>query len=151
MSDKKRWTLEQAEHALDQIAESIEAAPSKEIEEDVLFSGRDADALVAQTKNALLEGVKKFQQQRLHQARQRYKESSQRIECRPRRVASSAEARKAQFVALLRNNPSIQSALTVQYRDLSSLTDGDIASALEEADALGALEDLGERPDEFES
>jgi len=151
MSGKKQWTVEQAEHTLDQTAESVEAAPSKEIEEDVLSSGGDADVLAAQTKAALLAGVKRFQQRRLSRARQRYRESSQRIESRARRVASSAEARKTQFFALLKANPNIQSALTIQYRELSSLTDDDIASALEEADALGALEEIGERPDESKS
>ena len=151
MSGKKLWTVEQAEHALDQIAESVEAAPSKEIEEDVLSSGGDADVLATQTKAALLAGVKRFQQRRLSHARQRYRESSQRIESRARRVASSAEARKTQFLALVKANPSIQSALTIQYRELSSLTDDDITSALEEANALGALEEIGERPDESKS
>jgi hypothetical protein len=151
MSVKKQRTVEQAEHVFGQIADSIEAASPEEIEEDVLSSGEDAEALAAQTKTALLAGVKKFQQRRLHHARQRYEESSQRIESRTRRIALNAEARRSQFFALLKTNPSIQSALTIQHRDLSSLTDGDIESALEELDALGALEGLGEEHDELES
>jgi len=66
MSVKKQWTVEQAEHVLGQIADSIEAASPGEIEEDVLSSGEDAEALAAQTKAALLAGVKEFQQKKLH-------------------------------------------------------------------------------------
>ena len=58
MSVKKQWTVEQAEHVLGQIADSIEAASPGEIEEDILSSGEDAEALAAQTKAALLAGVK---------------------------------------------------------------------------------------------
>jgi hypothetical protein len=32
----------------------------------------------------------------------------------------------------------------MQHRDLNALTDGDIESALEELDALGAIEKLGD-------
>jgi FMN phosphatase YigB (HAD superfamily) len=151
MSVKKQWTIEQAENFLDQISDSIGAASPGEIEEDVLSSGEDVEALAAQTRAALLAGVKKFQQQKLHHARQRYKESSQRIESRERRIAPSVEARRFQFFDLLKANPGIQSALTMQHRDLGSLTDGDIESALEELDALGAIEDLGEKNNESES
>jgi len=147
MSANKPWTPEQAEHVLNQIADSIEAAKPSEIEGDVLSSGGDLDSIAADMKGAALAGVKKFQQRRLHQARQRYQENSQRIEQRPRRIASSPETRRVQFFSLLHANPGVQSGLTMQHRDLNALTDADIESALEELDALGAIEDLGETPD----
>jgi hypothetical protein len=148
MSAKKPWTSQQAEHVLDQIAASIETASPSEIEEDLKSSGEDLDAVAASMKGAVLAGIKQFQQRKLHQARQRYQESSRKLESRERRVASSADARRVQFFSLLRSNPGVESALTVQHRDLNILTDQDIESALEELDALGAIEDLEEMPDE---
>ena len=147
MSANKPWTFEQAEHVLNEIAESIEAAKPNEIEEDVLSSGEDLDSIAIKMKGAVQAGIKKFQQQRLHKARQRYQENSRNIEQQPRRIASSSEARRVQFFSLLQANPSVQSALTMQHRDLNALTDADIESALEELDALGAIEDLGDLPD----
>ncbi len=144
MSARKPWKSEQAEHALDQIAESIEAAKPSEIEEDILLAGEDLDSIAAAMKRAALAGIKDFKQQRLHRARQRYEESSSKIERRPRRVASNPELRRSQFFSAIRANPDVQSALTLQHRDLDELTDADIETALDELDALGALEDLGE-------
>ena len=127
------------------------AAKPNEIEEDVLSSGEDLDSIAIKMKGAVQAGIKKFQQQRLHKARQRYQENSRNIEQQPRRIASSSEARRVQFFSLLQANPSVQSALTMQHRDLNALTDADIESALEELDALGAIEDLGDLSDEPKS
>jgi response regulator of citrate/malate metabolism len=151
MSANKPWTSQQAEHVLDEIAASIEAATPSEIEEDFHAANEDLDAIAGNMKSAVLEGIKQFQQRRLHQARQRYQESSRQIERRPRRVASSTDARRVQFFALLQANPGVQSALTIQHRDLNALTDQDIESALEELDALGAIDDLGETPNDVNS
>jgi hypothetical protein len=151
MSANKPWTAEQAEHVLNQLADSIEAAKPSEIEEDVLSSGESLDAIADDMRGAALAGIKKFQQRRLHQAQQRYQVNSRQIERRQRRVASSPEARKIQFFSLLHANPGVQSGLTMQHRDLNALTDVDIESALEELDALGAIDDLGDTQDDTKS
>jgi hypothetical protein len=151
MSADKPWTSEQAEHALNQLAESIEAAQPSEIEDDIASLGGDLNAIASDMKGAALAGIKKFQQRRLHQARQRSQENSRRIERRTRRVASSPEARRKQFLSLLRASPDFQAKLTVQHRDFNALTDADIESALEDLDALGAMDDLGETEDDPKS
>lgn len=144
MSINKPWNSEQTEHLLNQLADSIEAATPSEIEQEILSSEGSLDAIVDGMKGAALAGIKKFQQRRLHQARQRYQTSSTHLEHRQLRVASTPDARRVQFFALVRANPGIQSGLTMQHRDLNALTDGDIESALEELDALGAVEKLGD-------
>ena len=151
MSANKPWTSQQAEHVLDEIAASIEAATPSEIEDEFHATGDDLDAIAASMKSSVLAGIKQFQQRWLHQARQRYQESSRQIERRARRVASSPDARRTQFFSLLQANPGVKSALTVQHRDLNVLTDQDIESALEELDALGAIGDLGEGSDDAKS
>jgi hypothetical protein len=151
MSADKPWTSEQAEHALNQLAESIEAAQPSEIEDDIASLGEDLSAIASDMKGAALAGIKKFQQRRLHQARQRSQENSRRIERRTRKVASSPKARRKQFLSLLRASPDFQAKLTVQHRDFNALTDADIESALEDLDALGAMDDLGETEDDPKS
>jgi hypothetical protein len=151
MSADKPWTSEQAEHTLNQLAESIEAAKPGEIEDDIASSGEDLNAIASDMKGAALAGIKKFQQRRLHQARQRSQENSLRIERRTRRVALSPEARREQFLSLLRASPDFQAKLTVQHRDFNALTDTDIESALEDLDALGAMDDLEETEDDTKS
>lgn len=151
MSANKPWNSEQTEHLLNQLADSIEAATPSEIEQEILSSEESLDAIADGMKGAALAGIKKFQQRRLHHARQRYQISSTQLEHRQRRVALTSDARRVQFFSLVKANPGIQSGLTMQHRDLNALTDGDIESALEELDALGAIEKLGDGSDVPES
>jgi len=151
MSANKSWNSEQTGHVLNQLADSIEAATPSEIEQDILSSEESLDAIADEMKSAALAGIKKFQQRRLHQARQRYQVSSRQLERQQRRVALTPDARRVQFFSLLKANPGFQSRLTVQHRDLNTLTDADIESALEELDALGAIEKIGDASDVPES
>lgn len=141
MSANKRWRREEAERALDQIAESIEKGDAGEIAADLKELGQDVNEIASQTKAAALAGIKEFRQQRLHQARQRYQESSTKIERRPKRFGGSPEERRRRFFSALESNPGLKSALTMQFRDLDELTDEDIETGLDDLETLGALEE----------
>jgi hypothetical protein len=142
MSIDKRWTREEIERAFDHLAESIEAESASEIVSELKESGHDVNDVAARMKAAALAGVKAFRQQRLHHARERYVESSSRIEGRARSVVGSREERRNRFFAVLNARPEFQAQYTMQHRDLNALTDADIESALEELEILGALEDV---------
>lgn len=141
MSANKRWTREEAERVLDQITESIEKGDAVEIAADLKESGQDVNEIASRTKAAALAGIKEFRQKRLHQARQRYQESSSRIERRAKRFGGSPEERRRRFFSAIEANPSLKSALTMQYRDLNELTDEDIETGLDDLETLGALEE----------
>jgi len=141
MSANKHWTREKAERVLDQIAESIEKGDAVQIAADLKESGQDVNEIASRTKAAALAGIKEFRQQRLHQARQRYQESSSRIERRAKRFGVSPEERRRRLFSALESNPGLKSALTMQYRDLNELTDEDIETGLDDLETLGALEE----------
>ncbi|HKF48018.1 MAG TPA: hypothetical protein VKB38_11725 [Terracidiphilus sp.] len=142
MTSNKRWTREEAERVLDHLADSIETGNPAEIAADLTDSGHDLSDIASRMKAAALAGVKEFQQQRLHRARQRYQESSSRIERRIKRFSGSREERRSMFFSVVNARPELRSALTMQHRDLNELTDTDIDSALDELEILGALEVL---------
>lgn len=142
MSIDKRWTRKEAERAFDHLADSIEAERASEIASELKESGHDLNDVAARMKSSALAGVKAFRQQRLHRARERYVESSSRIEERNKGVAGSREDRRRRFFAALTAKPELQARYTMQHRDLNALTDADIESALEELEILGALKDM---------
>jgi GrpB-like predicted nucleotidyltransferase (UPF0157 family) len=142
MSANKRWTREEAERVLDQLADSIEIVDPAEVAADLKDSGHDLKDVAAQMKSAALTGVKAFRQQRLHRARERYQESSAKIERRARQFGGSPEERRRRFFSVLESKPALRSALTMQHRDLNELTDTDIESALDELEIPGVLEEL---------
>jgi GrpB-like predicted nucleotidyltransferase (UPF0157 family) len=141
MSDDKRWTREEAERVFDHLADSIETESASEIAAELKDSGHDINDIAARMKAAALAGVKGFRQQRLHRARQRYDESSSKIERHSKAVGGSREERRRRFFRVLDEKPELRSRYTMQHRDLNALTDTDIDSALEELEILGALED----------
>lgn len=142
MSAKERWTREEAERVLDHLADSVETGDAAEISADLKDSGHDLNDVASRMKAAALASVKGYRQQRLHHARQRYQESSLKIERRIRRFGGSREDRRQKFFLVIGARPELKSALTMQHRDLDELTDTDIDSALDELELLGALEDL---------
>ena len=145
MSAKKHWAREEAERALDHLADSIETGDAAEIAADLKDSGHDLNDVASRMKAAALSGVKEYRQQRLHHARQRYQESSLKIEGRTRCLGGSREERRKRFFSVIETRPELKSALTMQHRDLNELTDTDIDSALDELEILGALEDLDDK------
>lgn len=141
MSADKRWKREEAERVSDHLADSIETESASEIAAELKDSGHDIHDIAAKMKAAALAGVKGFRQQRLHRARQRYEESSSKIERRAKAVGGSREERRQRFFQVLDEKPELRSRYTMQHRDLNALTGTDIDSALEELEMLGALED----------
>lgn len=142
MSANRRSTREEAERVLDQLADSIETGDPAEIAGDMKESGIDLQHVAALMKNAAVDSVKAFRQQRLHRARSRYQVSSSTIARRARQFGGSPEERRLRFFSVLESKPDLRSALTIQHRDLNELTDSDIESALDDLDVLGALEEL---------
>ncbi len=140
MSVDKRWTREEAERAFDHLADSIEGESASEIASELKESGHDLNDVAAKMKASALAGVKAFRQQRLHRARQRYEESSSKIERHTKEGGQSREERRRKFYSILDAKPELRSRYTMQHRDLNAITDADIESALEELEMLGALE-----------
>src|ERR1700761_5075669 len=107
MSIDKRWTREEAERAFDHLADSIEAESASEIASELKESGHDLADVAAKMKASALAGVKAFRQQRLHRARERYVESSSKIEGRAKRVSGSPDERRKRFFAVLNAKPEL--------------------------------------------
>ncbi len=139
MSVIKGWSREETERILEELAVSIEAAEPAEIAADLKDGGVDLIEIESRMKAAALSGIKTFKQKGLHRARERYQESSARIERQARGLTESSADRRRRFFQVLETNPEIRSSLTVQHRDLTEMTEDDIDSALEEMEILGVL------------
>jgi GrpB-like predicted nucleotidyltransferase (UPF0157 family) len=139
MSFSKAWTREETERVLEELGSLIEAAEPAEVAADLKEGGHDLSEVEARMKTAALAGIKSFKQKGLHRARERYQESSSRIERRTQRLTGSSADRRRRFFDVLETNPGLRSSLTVQHRDFNEMTEDDIDSALEEMEILGVL------------
>jgi hypothetical protein len=62
MSANKRWTPQEEERLLDQLADSIETEPATEIAAEMKEGGHDLIDIAGRMKAAALAGVKQFKQ-----------------------------------------------------------------------------------------
>src|SRR5258708_4768656 len=137
MSGKKPNTRDEVEHILDHLAESIEAASPEELFQEAKDAGVDTKKISEETNETLLAALKCLEQEPLHRARQQYRSNLANIESRNKRIANTPKSRREQFFSLVSRNPVLGRKLTMQHRDLESLNDEDITTALEELDILG--------------
>ncbi len=140
MSADKGWTREESARVLEELADLIEATEPAELSQDLREDGHDLSEVERRMKAAAFAGIKNFKQQGLHRARERYRESSGRIEQQSRELKGSTADRRRRLFNALEANPGLRSSLTVQHRDFDEMTKEDIDSALEEMEILGVLE-----------
>lgn len=142
MSVNKGWRQEESARVLNELAATIEAAEPAELATALQEGGHDLGEIESRMKTAALAGIKQFKQQGLHRARERYRESSARIERQSRGLKGSSADRRRRLFNALEANPDLRSSLTVQHRNFNEMTEEDIDSALEEMEILGVLGDV---------
>jgi hypothetical protein len=141
MCSDRRDAKKELDAILENLLDSIESTPPEEIAEELLAAGQDLDKIAGDVKSSLLAGVKCFEQRKLREARETYK-------LRTRHPATTyvlpptPEMRRNQLLGIFGQRPEMQAMVTVQHRDFDSLTDKDIASALQQLAELGLFDDL---------
>lgn len=139
MCAERRDSKKDLDAIFEGLLNSIQEASPEEIAEELRSAGVDVDAIAGDVKDALLAGVRRFEQRKLTAAREQYKSRMQA----PKKYVLPATAadRRDQFLAILAARPQMKRMLTVQHRDFSNLTDADIESALEELGELGFFDE----------
>jgi hypothetical protein len=140
MCSDRRDAKKELDAILEELLNSIEAAPAEEIADELRAVGRDVNSMAAEAKHSLLSGVKRFEQRKLQAAREAYK-SRTGAQRKKHALPSTPAGRRDHLLAILAAKPQMQAMLTVQHRDFESLTDDDVKSALEELGELGVFED----------
>lgn len=124
------------------LADSIMDASDEDLLEETREAG-EAPAEIEQKVKALLHAaVDHVQEQRRHHARAEYERRSRELK-RPKefRIAGSFEEKRAWLNQVLSRKPVVHQLVTVQFRDLGDLTEGDVDTILGKLDALGLLDD----------
>jgi hypothetical protein len=141
MCSDRRDAKKELDAILGNLLDSIESAPSEEIAEELHSAGQDLDMIAGGVKSSLLAGVKRFEQRKLREAREAYKLRT-RHPVTKYVLPPTPEARRNQLLGVFTQKPEMRAMVTVQHRDFDSLTDKDIASALQQLADLGLFDDL---------
>lgn len=127
---------------LEAVAESIVDASDKEIIEELKAQGEDPAAVASRVRTVLLRGVAMHRKAELLSAEKRHDEEVERMRQVVVKLPSTADACRALLEKVLRIVPDCrQMVLTMQYRDLTQLTDEDVRGQLIRLAQLGFLDD----------
>jgi hypothetical protein len=141
MPDKPRKSDEAAlANLMNELAEGILDMSDEEIISEALTAGESPDD-VAQQVARLVEGAIKVRGERKREAaRREYEANIAAMQARMYRLPDDPIQRRGLLDAVVRLNPRVRSALTMQHRDLTSLSDADVASQLRKLQDLGFLD-----------
>ncbi len=139
MAPKERSHTERFEKILDFLGDHIRSAPEDELIEAAREEGRDPGEENTQLKGLLLKKLKSHQQRTLAEARVGYERELASISRGDCNLPDTPEERRALFIATLAQASHLQSAFTMQHRDLSEFSDEDIVANLKKFHQLGLL------------
>lgn len=133
---------EELEAVMFALAETVAEASDEEILEETRMQGDNAAEVSAHVRSVLLAGVKIYQQRHLRQAQQQYEVRLAAMQNKTYQLPRTATEQRKLFDLVLSNQPAMQSALTTQFRDFTSLTEIDVESCLRQFQDLGLLDEI---------
>jgi hypothetical protein len=139
MAGKDRSQTERLEKFLDFLGNHIRSAPEDELTESARDAGRDPGEENTRLIGLLLSVFKSHQQKKLAEAREGYKRELASISEGEFSLPGTPEERRTLFMATLAQASQLQSAFTLQHRELSEFSDEDIVANLKKFAQLGLL------------
>jgi hypothetical protein len=141
MSDEQKL-----KRLFDAIADSVEEMTDEEILAEARDMG-DPKAQVARVADIVETSVRAHSERRRLEARRQYEAAIDAMSRRRYTLPPTAGERRTLLLAAVTGNPGIRSAVTLQHRELKTLSDEDVAGYLKKLIELGFLgeEDEGER------
>ena len=123
-------------------------ATDEEIEEEVRAAGEDPDASAERLRARLLGLVEKEREQRFAAAKERHRRKQAAARDEQHELPGTPEARMELLVAAVAAMARKGNLLTLQHRDLESLSDADVSRLLRQLSKLGVLDDTDEGEDD---
>jgi hypothetical protein len=139
MAGKERSHTENLDKILDFLGDHIRSAPEDELVEAAREEGRDPGEENTRLKGLLLKKLKSHQQKKLAEAREGYERELASMSKGDCNLPDTPEERRTLFMATLAQVSQLQSAFTMQHRDLSEFSDEDIVANLKKFHQIGLL------------
>lgn len=123
---------------MDALAESIDELSGRELLEETIAEGEDPDTMAQETRTILLGAVQAVRKQRLTEARDGYERKVQELATSTHSLPATAAEQLSLLKGVFARQPEL---VTMQFRDLDSVTPEDIESMLRQLAKLGVLEE----------
>ncbi len=145
MVSEPRNDEERLERIIGGAAQSVLEATDEEIEAEVRAEGLDPAEAADDVRGVLLGALERFHgKERLAHSRAGYESRVSAMREREHDLPAMPQDRRQLLALAFRARPQAARMLTLQFRDLESLPDEDVASCLRQLAELGVLDDLSD-------
>lgn len=140
MSTDSQDPLRDLKRVIDAAIESLWESSDAEVLQETQAAGEDPLVTADHARGLLLGAVRAHRRHLMTQARTEYEQQVVALQQRAVALPATAAERLALLTATLAHQPELQSALTIQHRELRSLPDDDVTSYLRQFAELGVLD-----------
>jgi FMN phosphatase YigB (HAD superfamily) len=149
MPDKPRKADEEAlENLMNELADGVLEMSDEEILAQVREARENPDAAARRVAEIVQRAITTRGQRKREEARREYEAVIAAMQTRTYRLPDDPQERRALLELVVRRNPRVRSAVTLQHRDLTSLSDADVESQLRKLQEVGFLDANGKPVDE---
>lgn len=145
MPETPRDYVDELKRVMNALADAAAQVPDEELIADAREAGVDLAAEGEAVRALLRKEVQKYKKRKLDDARRAYEAASYSLVTGTYDLPATPKARRDLLAHVLTVRPQVQGMLTLQFRELDQVSDGDIESSLRKLSALGLLDDLGRR------
>ena len=121
------------------LSDSIDELTDAEILEEIEHEGLKVAQVVDQVSQVIAQAVKHDGQAKLQKAREEHRTKTASLQTQHVELPSGRQGMLDLLAATLTAQPSLKPALTVQFRKLDELADGDLKGLLRQLAELNAL------------
>lgn len=151
MPDKPRKSDEEVlENLMNELAEGILEISDEELIAEAREARVDPDKAAQRVAELVQRAIEQRGQRKRQEARREYEATIAAMQKRTYRLPDDPQQRRALLDAVVQRYPRVRSAVTLQHRDLTSLSDADVGSQLRKLQELGFLDADGKPTGEVE-
>jgi hypothetical protein len=123
------------------LADSLDELSDAELLAELRESGEDPEALALSARAVLRDAVKRVRQRALIDARRNYLDAVRLFDSQVPNLPQTISAKRQLLVSVFARRPEL---LTLQFRDLTRVSDEDVEGMLRQMALLGVLDDFQE-------
>src|SRR5262245_16771587 len=148
MSKKDREYDEELTHFFEALAESVLESSEVDLLSELRAEGQDPEVVAQRATQLIQAAIKATAEAKRRAARQAYEASVAMLKAGKYKIPETITDQRMLLGTVFARNPDVGRVLTLQHRELKTLSNADVRGYLEKLGELGFLDDVPKRDGE---
>lgn len=148
MPNKDRKDEEELTRLFEALAESVLESSDTDLLSELRADGQDPDVLAQRASQLIQAAIKANAEAKRREARRAYEANIVTLKAGKYRIPTTIADQRVLLGSVFGRNPDVGRVLTLQHRELRTLSDADVRGYLEKLGELGFLDDVAKREGE---